>query len=79
MASAFVHLREALITGWMGEWRSGSAAALHAVGRGFESLFAYHFFPGEFALFWPPARICPFDLAFSSSPEQGCPPENHYL
>ena len=42
MASAFVHLREAPLTGWMGEWRSGSAAALHAVGRGFESLFAYH-------------------------------------
>ena len=44
MARAFVHLHEALLTGWMGEWRSGSAAALHAVGRGFESLFAYHFF-----------------------------------
>ena len=42
MASAFVHLSQALLTGWMGEWRSGSAAALHAVGRGFESLFAYH-------------------------------------
>ena len=47
MASAFVHLQEALIAGWMGEWRSGSAAALHAVGRGFESLFAYHFYLGN--------------------------------
>src|SRR5581483_2729339 len=26
-----------------GDWRSGSAAALHAVGRGFESLIAHHF------------------------------------
>ena len=26
----------------LGAWRSGSAAALHAVGRGFESLSAYH-------------------------------------
>jgi hypothetical protein len=25
-----------------GDWRSGSAAALHAVGRGFESLIAHH-------------------------------------
>ena len=53
MASAFVHLREALIAGWMGEWRSGSAAALHAVGRGFESLFAYHFSNRKTHLFWP--------------------------
>ncbi len=28
----------------LGDWRSGSAAALHAVGRGFESLIAHHFF-----------------------------------
>ena len=36
-----------------GEWRSGSAAALHAVGRGFESLFAYHFSHRKTHLFWP--------------------------
>ena len=53
MASAFVHLREALIAGWMGEWRSGSAAALHAVGRGFESLFAHHFSHRKTHLFPP--------------------------
>src|SRR5882724_12688864 len=29
-----------------GDWRSGSAAALHAVGRGFESLIAHHVFWG---------------------------------
>ena len=29
------------ILAW-GDWRSGSAAALHAVGRGFESLIAHH-------------------------------------
>jgi hypothetical protein len=28
----------------LGDWRSGSAAALHAVGRGFESLIAHHSF-----------------------------------
>ena len=28
--------------GLAGDWRSGSAAALHAVGRGFESLIAHH-------------------------------------
>ena len=27
-----------------GDWRSGSAAALHAVGRRFESFIAHHFF-----------------------------------
>ena len=53
MASAFVHLQQALLTGWMGEWRSGSAAALHAVGRGFESLFAYHFPLGNSHFFGP--------------------------
>ena len=51
MARAFVHLQQALLTGWMGEWRSGSAAALHAVGRGFESLFAYHFSFGKLEVF----------------------------
>ena len=34
-----------------GDWRSGSAAALHAVGRGFESLIAHqnphHYDPSE--------------------------------
>ena len=40
----------------MGEWRSGSAAVLHTVGRGFESLFAHHFF-FVFSLFLAPKRI----------------------
>jgi hypothetical protein len=33
-----------LVCGRVGEWRSGSAAVLHTVGRGFESLFAHHLF-----------------------------------
>ena len=79
MASAFVHLREALIAGWMGEWRSGSAAALHAVGRGFESLFAYHFSLGNSHFFGSLHNIAKSVFTFCPPLEQGCPPENHYL
>src|SRR5580704_3093119 len=39
------------ISGGWGDWRSGSAAALHAVGRGFESLIAHQFEGNVPALF----------------------------
>ena len=41
--TAIVNAPQAGIMPATGAWRSGSAAALHAVGRGFESLSAHHF------------------------------------